>query len=821
MRSFARCALGVVAVLTLGASYSFAQTPDRTTSPLRITEFRESGPGSTISVAGNCQQVANVPILSQEARCQTGPVDWFVEVTNLGNTAVTVDASESQGTGYGIFASRGPQSAFFQATFATPGNQQIDLVCVIPNGTVIQPGRSFLCGGSGYSLSTLGNAQGQPAGSVGPASVPGTAPGGTIYGANYPLMVGGQPSGLQTTTNTGQPNVQIGPNPTNGTTGSTGSIQPNPNSNTPFGDPYGFRNGDAGIALFGTTNVSINFVNPQAPTFFETAPNFQQIFPIDSIGFGDRAGQPQPPTSRIFCEGTCLEPVGFGEASVVSPQPFLTERIPQYSIIRRRSNNRAFSLPQDTDNNADDFILISNDPDNAVGFRTTNIPGVKSILGAPGPENLSDPVGFVFANAGRAGGPNIIGNASTTPSANFFVPDFFDTRTRSFNAGANIDRSWVVQDQQINNTTPLGTLTLRFRYTNNSNDQVVTRLRLRNFNLPTVCGDRRASPNGPSEMRQDQVGTASARNLNPAFVNPLNPPTPGNTPSTRICVGGAIAGAGNEDADLTAILNIQDAPGQDNIALPTGENGNFANFFVRPTPTPLAANGNPAGQPYGVTVYGTTREMVPDQTINGGGLNTGLTLNGLRWNKAGDVSQTGAPCTMPAAGTATGFPTGGAQGQNGFIFGPGGNNASGAPAFQACLAPGAGASANNPAGGPAAGTSTGDLNLGRTQPAGAPGQSGPPYGVNPPYIGPKPTAAATCGGIGVTTSPAGFGALPCTLAAQVRFGVYKSGNFRVAFMPEIETTGTSGTDLTPRVNPQQEGEWTPAISAKAPTSRKK
>ena len=102
------------------------------------------------------------------------------------------------------------------------------------------------------------------------------------------------------------------------------------------------------------------------------------------------------------------------------------------------------SAPQDTDNNASDFALVS----------TTGgvIGGVQSTLGAPGPENLGSPVD----RTAQFGGFNLDGTKSSASSPN---------RQRDFTS------------DPANNST-FGTLTIRRRVVNNTG-AAVTRLRFR------------------------------------------------------------------------------------------------------------------------------------------------------------------------------------------------------------------------------------------------------------------------------------------------------------------------------------------------------
>jgi hypothetical protein len=100
---------------------------------------------------------------------------------------------------------------------------------------------------------------------------------------------------------------------------------------------------NTGLALFSTAN----------PT------NFTAAYTLDAVGFGSAASP--------YAEGTTLSSIGTSNG--------------EYSLVRKISNTS--SVPQDTNSNASDFLFIS----------TTGgvFNAVQSVLGAPGPENLTSP----------------------------------------------------------------------------------------------------------------------------------------------------------------------------------------------------------------------------------------------------------------------------------------------------------------------------------------------------------------------------------------------------------------------------------------------
>ena len=111
---------------------------------------------------------------------------------------------------------------------------------------------------------------------------------------------------------------------------------------------------DAGLALFTSTNNR----------------NFTASTLIDAVGFQTQGG-----LSSLFREGTGLPPLGTTNG--------------EYAWVRRMENGLAL----DTDNNVNDFVLVS--PSGA----TFN--GVASLIGAPGPENslsASERNGSIFSS---------------------------------------------------------------------------------------------------------------------------------------------------------------------------------------------------------------------------------------------------------------------------------------------------------------------------------------------------------------------------------------------------------------------------------------
>lgn len=385
--------------------------------PLKISRFRENGPAGT--------------------------GDEFVEIFNPSDSPVLVsECSEDPGgssNGIGVFASAGNG---IHPIFGQAANVS-SLVCQIPGNTII-PGRGYyLCGGKDYSLGALGNN------------------GGTSHSVPDQTI-----SALGIPDDAGLALLNIGSNiVTQCVIGSAGCCT-------------GFNYSDPGVG--GTGSAAI----------YDRV-GFRPYGPGSPMNVGP--GHPMniyPSLASQYCEGTCLQPVGDASTTTLGPgQSCPTTVGPagtsfpvrpggaigatavcygesgQYEILRRQTtfSPSAGTLHRDTDNNPDDFILVSPNPTTgAVGQTVTGISGVTSVLGAAGPYNSKAP-------------PDI-------PSIEFTRA----TYSPNVNAG--------------------GMFTLRFRYTNVSM-KTVTGVRFKVDDLSTLCGNQAPIPGNSI------TGTADARNL--------------------------------------------------------------------------------------------------------------------------------------------------------------------------------------------------------------------------------------------------------------------------------------------------------------------
>jgi hypothetical protein len=173
---------------------------------------------------------------------------------------------------------------------------------------------------------------------------------------------------------------------------------------------------DNGVAVFSTANSA----------------NFNTGTRLDAVGFNNTTN----PVDPLYREGVGLPSIGSFSA--------------EYSFIRRLNSG----LPQDTNDNAADFIFVS--PNGAAPN------GVQSALGVPGPENLYSPI-----------------QRNTQIKATYIDATCVGTSTDATTACARVRSSTPVSGFS------LGTLSIRRRWTNRTNTSV-TSLRFRIVDLTTL-----------------------------------------------------------------------------------------------------------------------------------------------------------------------------------------------------------------------------------------------------------------------------------------------------------------------------------------------
>jgi putative Ig domain-containing protein len=457
---------------------SGALPPGLTLGSNGVLSGMATGPGDftfTVTATDSCGcsqtqsytlKVVQTRILVISAFRENGPKgarDEFVEIFNPSDAAVTVSTLPGNPgeDDVGVFSSAGKGTA----------SDAITLRCLIPGATVIKGRGWFLCGGdvSEYSLSNLG------------------VNGGTSHSVQDAAIIGDIPN-------------------------------------------------DAGLVLlkFGTFPVTVSSAG------FFSGGNAAVVF--DSVGFGpydsSAPASGQPSLSFKYCEGTCLQPVGdastitspacpatVGQAGaaftvqsggLVGSIPVCYGESGQYQIGRRRSvqqfvfNTGAGSLHRDTDNNADDFILLSPNPSSNVGQGITGRGGVTSVLGAAGPHSLKS--------------PPVVGQGIYTGAA-------FDLGNANQLGPGNAERRYYPDLNILNaNNNPLGTFLVRIRFTNNGN-AAVSGVRFRIDDIAGLCGGQTgayatgsgagAPPLPPPTLlgATSETATQEARNIRPSTPN--------------------------------------------------------------------------------------------------------------------------------------------------------------------------------------------------------------------------------------------------------------------------------------------------------------
>ncbi len=190
---------------------------------------------------------------------------------------------------------------------------------------------------------------------------------------------------------------------------------------------------------------------------------------IDAVGFSSTNG------------------TGFREGAGLSPASGITPGASdQYSFVRKMTNG----LPQDTNDNAADFVLIS----------TTGAAGATiAVLGAPGPENTQSPIQR-----------NAVIKASLIDNCHSI--GFPGTGCQN-----------IVRDGSAGVSNPTnaqhGTLSFRRRFTNTSAENVF-RLRFRVVNITTLNSPGYAPNNGQADLR--------LLSSTDTTVTPSNPFAPGD-----------------------------------------------------------------------------------------------------------------------------------------------------------------------------------------------------------------------------------------------------------------------------------------------------
>ena len=273
---------------------------------------------------------------------------------------------------------------------------------------------------------------------------------------------------------------------------------------------------------------------------------------VDSVGFSSTNG------------------VGFREGAGMSPSGGITPgESDQYSYVRKLTTG----FPQDTNDNAADFVLIS----------TTGTAGaVAAMLGAPGPENTQSPL-----QSNAVIKASLIDNCSGIGVAGSGCQNRMRDGSAAVSNPTNAQR---------------GTLSFRRKFTNTTNETVY-RLRFRVVDITTLNSPGYAPNNGQADLRLLSSGDTT--------VTPSNPFTPGDvavrgttleqTPAPAQPLGGGLNSTVTLDLSADPIL-----PGGNRVVqllVGVQQNGSYrffvnveANFFDQTTTRPKTPGAAKSGQ---------------------------------------------------------------------------------------------------------------------------------------------------------------------------------------------------------------------------------
>ncbi|MFL6337316.1 MAG: DUF4214 domain-containing protein [Pyrinomonadaceae bacterium] len=206
------------------------------------------------------------------------------------------------------------------------------------------------------------------------------------------------------------------------------------------------------LSHYASLDAAYSFDNPDdgGVALFRTndPANFTPENRVDAVGFNTVP-------SQLFREGAGLLPIGNADG--------------EYSFVRKFKDGR----PQDTNDNVNDFVFVS----------TTggSYGSAQSVLGAPGPENA----GFAWTSLSVA-----------SPIARKDVAESLIEPGASASDAPNAVRCLTC----VGLHAPLGTLSLRRRFTNNSN-QTLTTLRFRVTDITTLNSPGYALGGAQADLR--------------------------------------------------------------------------------------------------------------------------------------------------------------------------------------------------------------------------------------------------------------------------------------------------------------------------------
>jgi hypothetical protein len=245
--------------------------------------------------------------------------------------------------------------------------------------------------------------------------------------------------------------------------------------NNQLGYPAVGLDTDGGVALFSSETMMVK----NDGTWVSTSTPGDPVFREDAVGFRKlNSAASDNVFAPAFREPYALAPAPPTGLSPIGPQ------VRQYSFVRKHVTNTngawAGAVYQDKNDNIGDFVLVSNLGDLIVDqalventATNTLFPGIAFDPSTPGfPEASTTPT---FG----APGPQSMASPMERNYNTQFIRSLFDTGSK-FNVSPNIERN-----SQIVCGGPLGDLTLRFTYKNNTS-LAQTNLRIRWIDLSTI-----------------------------------------------------------------------------------------------------------------------------------------------------------------------------------------------------------------------------------------------------------------------------------------------------------------------------------------------
>lgn len=253
-------------------------------------------------------------------------------------------------------------------------------------------------------------------------------------------------------------------------------------------------------------NEAVDIPNDSGVALFSTAysGSFDLDHRLDAVGFISATTVLRVPGGTL--KPLAADPIFYEGTPLLNPVTLDVE----HSFVRKLNTGR----PQDTDNNADDFILVATD--------LSGLSGQQAFLGAPGPENTASPIN----------GNNLIHASLVEPCA--FSTD-----------APNRERDMSAFTSSNNNDYPNGTLLIRRRWTNDT-QMPVTALRFRYVDLTTATSNSDSDVPGQAKLHavdsdpttpltikgQGCAGTATVIVLGLLLDTPPNQPNDGGLNSS-------------------------------------------------------------------------------------------------------------------------------------------------------------------------------------------------------------------------------------------------------------------------------------------------